>query len=226
MAIGSLLGRKCLPRRRRRKEEEKKKEKNGFFSSSFFLSFFFDFFLFFFSMSPSSFLFSSLRTRLLRPILTMKRSLEAPSPSQSYSKLLKVSSSLFDNHLFLNFFSFTTSFLLFFLSLSQLDDSSIKSQSPSYRRDRAVGIEEYVSTSAPGLFGVLKERFSDFQVHEVDLGGKITRLTDLKYAEEKPPEPEHNEILAARGFLFFFFLFRRLTCSPLLRCADSDAAAG
>lgn len=48
--------------------------------------------------------------------------------------------------------------------------------------EKDVGITEYV-TDVPGFSGVIKARFSDFHVNEIDLEGKIAKLTDTKYPE-------------------------------------------
>ncbi|KAG8183105.1 hypothetical protein JTE90_024416 [Oedothorax gibbosus] len=50
-----------------------------------------------------------------------------------------------------------------------------------------VGITEYIS-DLPGFSAVIKERYSDFLVNEIDLQGKVVRLTDL----EKPQNPERD----------------------------------
>ncbi|XP_042905164.1 pseudouridylate synthase 7 homolog [Parasteatoda tepidariorum] len=47
-----------------------------------------------------------------------------------------------------------------------------------------VGITEYIS-SLPGFSAILKERYSDFIVNEIDSKLNVVRLTNL----EKPPEP-------------------------------------
>ncbi|KAG0556562.1 hypothetical protein KC19_11G062700 [Ceratodon purpureus] len=49
--------------------------------------------------------------------------------------------------------------------------------------EESVGILSYAN-SLPGFRGILKQRFSDFIVNEVDLGGNVTHLSDL----EPPPQ--------------------------------------
>ncbi|XP_056166042.1 multisubstrate pseudouridine synthase 7 isoform X2 [Syzygium oleosum] len=49
-----------------------------------------------------------------------------------------------------------------------------------------VGIVCYIS-NLPGFRGILKQRYSDFIVNEVDLEGNVVRLTTL----DAPPEPVH-----------------------------------
>jgi tRNA pseudouridine13 synthase len=41
-----------------------------------------------------------------------------------------------------------------------------------------VGIRAYMTAETPGFSGILKDRYSDFVVHEVDLAGRVVRLTD------------------------------------------------
>lgn len=48
--------------------------------------------------------------------------------------------------------------------------------------EKDVGITEYV-TDVPGFSGVIKARFSDFHVNEIDSEGKIAKLTDTKHPE-------------------------------------------
>ncbi|XP_047453414.1 pseudouridylate synthase 7 homolog isoform X2 [Mugil cephalus] len=56
-----------------------------------------------------------------------------------------------------------------------------------------VGILKYVSDHE-GFSGVLKERYSDFVVHEINKQGKIVHLDDLSIPAEaeEAPEPEHE----------------------------------
>lgn len=46
-----------------------------------------------------------------------------------------------------------------------------------------VGVTEYI-TSQPGFDGVIKQRFSDFQVNEISLDGTIAKLTDKSVPTE------------------------------------------
>lgn len=52
-----------------------------------------------------------------------------------------------------------------------------------------VGITEFIGTSDP-FNGIIKTKFSDFQVNEIDLDGNIVTLTDLTVPE--PPEDEET----------------------------------
>lgn len=53
-----------------------------------------------------------------------------------------------------------------------------------------VGITEYINNSNKGFHGIIKQRFSDFQVNEIDIDGNIVKLTSL----ELPPEPPEKEL--------------------------------
>ncbi|XP_063602875.1 pseudouridylate synthase 7 homolog [Penaeus indicus] len=51
--------------------------------------------------------------------------------------------------------------------------------------EKEVGITQYVGAHE-GFFGILKQRYSDFQVNEVSSSGEVVHLTDLSV----PPEPQ------------------------------------
>lgn len=50
------------------------------------------------------------------------------------------------------------------------------------------GITEYIDPSLPGFQGIIKQRFTDFMVNEIDLTGNVCRLTSL--------EPPAGKLLA------------------------------
>ncbi|XP_028026407.1 pseudouridylate synthase 7 homolog [Bombyx mandarina] len=52
-----------------------------------------------------------------------------------------------------------------------------------------IGITEYISDHK-GFIGIIKWRYSDFQVSEINEDGVIAKLTDLK-----PPEPPEDEVI-------------------------------
>lgn len=52
--------------------------------------------------------------------------------------------------------------------------------------EKDIGVTEYVGTT-PGFNAVIKSRFSDFQVNEIDLDGNIVKLTDTSLPVK--PEP-------------------------------------
>lgn len=45
-----------------------------------------------------------------------------------------------------------------------------------------VGITEYIN-EGPGFSGIIKARFSDFHVNEIDSEGKVAKLTDTNIPE-------------------------------------------
>ncbi|RUS20161.1 pseudouridine synthase [Endogone sp. FLAS-F59071] len=73
-------------------------------------------------------------------------------------------------------------------------------------READVGITEYLDTSIPGWSGVIKQRFTDFMVNEVDLNGDIVHLRDMalpraasaiEELEEEPETPLSEEAIYA-----------------------------
>ncbi|KAK9810547.1 hypothetical protein WJX72_012558 [[Myrmecia] bisecta] len=48
--------------------------------------------------------------------------------------------------------------------------------------EKDVGIECWVN-ALPGFTGILKQRYSDFKVNEVDLAGRVVRLTTITSPE-------------------------------------------
>ena len=69
-----------------------------------------------------------------------------------------------------------------------------------YRTDKTVGIEEYVLQDSKGFFAVLKERYSDFLVNEIDPSGQVAHLTELAFTEKKPEiGPKREAGLLASG---------------------------
>lgn len=54
--------------------------------------------------------------------------------------------------------------------------------------EKDIGVTEYVGTT-PGFNAVIKSRFSDFQVNEIDLDGKIVKLTDTSLPSPPPQIP-------------------------------------
>lgn len=49
--------------------------------------------------------------------------------------------------------------------------------------EQDVGITEYISQH-PGFSGIIKARFSDFHVNEIDWDGKVAKLTDTSLPED------------------------------------------
>lgn len=54
--------------------------------------------------------------------------------------------------------------------------------------EKDIGVTEYVGTT-PGFNAVIKSRFSDFQVNEIDLDGNIVKLTDTSLPVKPQPPP-------------------------------------
>ncbi|CAI2166675.1 12705_t:CDS:10 [Funneliformis geosporum] len=52
-------------------------------------------------------------------------------------------------------------------------------------REVDVGITEFIDPTIPGFSGVIKQRFSDFLVYEIDNSGNIVHLTDFNLPEVK-----------------------------------------
>lgn len=69
------------------------------------------------------------------------------------------------------------------------------------RKESDVGISEYVSKGA-GFSAILKQRYSDFQVHEIDMNGTVIHLTDQSIVDYVSPPPsvdlaeQHNLLTA------------------------------
>lgn len=62
-----------------------------------------------------------------------------------------------------------------------------------------VGITEYTS-NLEGFSGIIKARFSDFQVSEINLDGEIAKLTNV----EVPKDFLDGEFFFCRGYKFYF----------------------
>ncbi|EPX74512.1 pseudouridine synthase [Schizosaccharomyces octosporus yFS286] len=56
-----------------------------------------------------------------------------------------------------------------------------------YMTEEDAGIETFLDSGLPAIDGILKARFTDFMVHEVDVEGKVITLTDM---ESHDPLPE------------------------------------
>eukprot|EP00041_Stephanoeca_diplocostata_P021863 m.516422 g.516422 ORF g.516422 m.516422 type:complete len:801 (+) comp21928_c0_seq4:180-2582(+) len=71
-------------------------------------------------------------------------------------------------------------------------------------QDSDCGITEYISTS-PGFYGNLKQRYSDFHVHEVSLAGQVAHLTSYDVPDittfEEPIDQEQASGSAAASTL-------------------------
>ncbi|XP_005179284.1 pseudouridylate synthase 7 homolog [Musca domestica] len=67
-------------------------------------------------------------------------------------------------------------------------------------KEDQVGITQYVS-EGEGFTGVLKSRFSDFHVNEIDLNGKVLELNNLEIPEAKDETLSPEEAEAAKDSL-------------------------
>ncbi|CAD6903426.1 unnamed protein product, partial [Tilletia controversa] len=66
--------------------------------------------------------------------------------------------------------------------------------------ERAVGIEEYVDAAArPAFHAIIKQRFTDFQVFEVDQNAKVQHITDLGPPKNEPPSELEKRIQRERA---------------------------
>ena len=73
-------------------------------------------------------------------------------------------------------------------------------------KEEDVGITEYLAAELEGFEAIIKHRFSDFNVNEIDRAGNVTRLKSMKLPEEKPVAanadvdagkwPKHSELTA------------------------------
>lgn len=52
-----------------------------------------------------------------------------------------------------------------------------------YQLEADVGITEYMRQGKPTFFGIIKQRYSDFLVNEIDMEGNVVHLTDLSVLE-------------------------------------------
>ena len=70
----------------------------------------------------------------------------------------------------------------------------------------SVGIKEFVN-KLPGMTGIIKHKYSDFHVHEIDSNGKIVRLESLEPLP-KAPYPEGFEEWMSKSSSRPFFKFK------------------
>lgn len=68
--------------------------------------------------------------------------------------------------------------------------------------EKDVEVTEYISDHQ-GFTGVFKDRFTDFQVHEIDNEGKIAVLTDKKVPAKTQQKMVHISTQSAIIFIFF-----------------------
>ncbi|WFD26340.1 tRNA pseudouridine(13) synthase [Malassezia nana] len=77
-----------------------------------------------------------------------------------------------------------------------------RTETPHRLSERDVGLLEYIHSDWRPLHAILKQRYTDFLVHEIDLSGHVTRITsldppaDLFTTAEPEAPPSHWEDLA------------------------------
>ena len=82
------------------------------------------------------------------------------------------------------------------LSASDTKDNSSEKKPLFARHAEAeckFGIEQYTTPDAPGFAGVIKARYSDFIVHEVDPDGTIAKLDCIDFGEEDRPKDDADK---------------------------------
>ena len=72
--------------------------------------------------------------------------------------------------------------------------------------EKDIGITEYVQKEVEGFDGILKHRYSDFVVHEIDLDGNVIKLTDIAL----PPKQDQN------------LMEKQVTCLPEYSTLDTE----
>ncbi|KAI7736836.1 hypothetical protein M8C21_016529, partial [Ambrosia artemisiifolia] len=75
------------------------------------------------------------------------------------------------------------------LNFNQLQSAAAAAAMKAPLEESDVGITCYISP-LPGFRGILKQRYSDFVVNEVDLNGNVVHLTSLEAPTEIAEEPE------------------------------------
>lgn len=71
--------------------------------------------------------------------------------------------------------------------------------------EESVGITEFIN-DLPGMNGIIKHRYSDFHVHEIDQDGNIIYLTSLNRLEPAPLPEGFEEWISKPGYPFFKFI--------------------
>ncbi|KAL5013397.1 hypothetical protein ScPMuIL_007667 [Solemya velum] len=61
-----------------------------------------------------------------------------------------------------------------------------------YMREHDMGITEYISTHK-GFHAIIKQRYSDFIVNEIDMDGKVVHLTDVTVQKDEMKEKESTK---------------------------------
>ena len=86
-----------------------------------------------------------------------------------------------------------------------------KNKEEVFSIEKDFGITEYLNPSVPGFNGILKHRYSDFIVHEIDKEGNLIKLTDASVPAsgpnvdsqaDKPNVPEYADLTPEDQALF------------------------
>ncbi|KAJ1931991.1 multisubstrate pseudouridine synthase 7, partial [Linderina macrospora] len=66
--------------------------------------------------------------------------------------------------------------------------------SPFYQTETDVGITEFITPGWKGFDAVIKHRFCDFLVNEIDQSGKVVHLTSFTDADDPAPPKDENDL--------------------------------
>ena len=96
-----------------------------------------------------------------------------------------------------------------------LNEERTEAKDDSYFEEPDYGISEYMSSEINGFSGIMKHRFSDFIVHEIDKDGNEVKLTDLALppkATITAPDTfaEYNDLEEEEKNLFSVLTWTRL----------------
>ena len=96
-----------------------------------------------------------------------------------------------------------------FFSDIRLDIMKISDESST---ECALGITEFLNPNNEGCGGVIKERFSDFNVYEIDKEKNVVKLGDQNFPEEleKKRDLEYSELKENQMSVFSEELFERV----------------
>ena len=115
--------------------------------------------------------------------------------------------------------------------VKMLNADQTEAKDDNYLQESDFGITEYVSKDSPGFSGILKHRYSDFVVHEIDQNGEVVKLTDTSmpsddttpdapgsFAEYEQLDEKHKELISALSWIRLLQLAKK--------CAEGSAKEG
>ncbi|KAJ3269926.1 hypothetical protein HDV01_000813 [Terramyces sp. JEL0728] len=82
----------------------------------------------------------------------------------------------------------------------KLENEAVKVKEIATLSEESVGITSYINQQPAGLAGIIKHRFDDFHVHEIDPNDNIVYLTSTKVPKTESselPEKERIELLSS-----------------------------